>query len=90
MDNNVFCRVVDSVKYLLGVVSFTESTGRAGGDTLTAGDTCNVVKVLIECGTDNGVKTAVVSADNCCLSVASGYTATAEDTFRVVTNKVSS
>ena len=52
VNNNLLGRIVKSLPNLIGVVLLIERTNRAGYDTLTAGDTCNFIKILIKCASD--------------------------------------
>ena len=87
----VLGRIVESIPYLIGIVTLNESTGRTYSGTLTAGDTGSITKVEVEGLTDAGIDTTVVSTDyRYELLVTNSNATTAENTLVVVSYKVRS
>ena len=89
MYNNNLIRIVDSVEYLVCVVLFNQCACRTYSSTLTAGNTGNISKLLLESAADFCVKTSVVSADNAYkLLFTSGNASAAEHALVVVSYKI--
>ena len=88
---NVLCRIVKSFPNLIGIVTLNKRAGRTNCGTLSARDTGSVSERKIECLSDAGIDTTVVSTDNGnVLLFANCYAATAKDTLIVISYKVRS
>ncbi|CDC75945.1 putative uncharacterized protein [Candidatus Colimorpha enterica] len=89
LNDNVLCRVAESLPYLVGVVLLGDGTGGTYSGTLTAGDAGNLAEVYLERGSDAGVDTSVIRPyDRDVLLAADSHTAAAENALVVVADEV--
>jgi hypothetical protein len=86
----MLCGIVESSPYLIGIVTLGESTGGADSDTLTAVDAGCVSQTDVKCGRNMCVVATVIGADDAdeLILLARSYTAAAENTLGIVTNKM--